>query len=62
MLIVDSNDMEPKVVKIGDAQNSAKGVLSFMASHGSPGFFTTKLLMIKRICDKLTSIGVAHLT
>jgi hypothetical protein len=31
----------PLGVKIGDAHNSAKEVLSFMASHGSHGFTTT---------------------
>jgi hypothetical protein len=31
---VDSNDID-KVVKIDDAQNSTKEVLSFMASHSS---------------------------
>jgi hypothetical protein len=61
-MIVDSNDIEPKVVKIGDAQNFAKEVLSFMASHGSQGFTTTELLIMERICDKLTSIGINHLT
>jgi hypothetical protein len=45
-----------------DAQNSTKEVLSFMASHGSQGFTIAKLLMMKRICDKLISIGIAHLT
>jgi hypothetical protein len=62
ILIINSNNIESKVVKIGDAQNSAKEVLSFMASHDSQGFITTKLLMMERICDKLTSIGVAHFT
>jgi hypothetical protein len=33
-MIVDRNDVEPKVVKVVDAQN-AKEVLSFMASEGS---------------------------
>jgi hypothetical protein len=61
-MIVDSNDIEPKVVKLGDAQNSANEVLSFMASHGSQGFTTIELLMMETICDKLTSVGVAHLT
>jgi hypothetical protein len=35
IVIVDSNDIEPKVVKIGDAENSTKEVLSFMPSHNS---------------------------
>jgi hypothetical protein len=35
IVIVDSNEIELKVVKIGNAQNFAKEVLSFMASHGS---------------------------
>jgi tRNA A37 threonylcarbamoyladenosine dehydratase len=58
IVIVDSNDIiEPKVVNIGTAQNSAKEVLSFMASHGSQGFTTTKfytptLLMMERIRNK----------
>jgi hypothetical protein len=56
------NDIEPKIVKMGDAQNSANDVLSFMASQGSQGFTIEQLLMMERICDKLTSIGVAHLT
>jgi hypothetical protein len=47
------------VVKIGDAQNSAKEVLSFVASHS---FTTTKLLMMESIRDKLINVGVAHLT
>jgi hypothetical protein len=54
--------LSPRVVKIGDAQNSTKEVLSFMASHGSQGFATTELLIMERICDKFTSIGVAHLS
>jgi hypothetical protein len=62
IVIVDSNEIEPKVLKIGDAQNSAKEVLSFMASHGSQGFPTAKLLMMERIRDKLTSNGIVHLT
>jgi hypothetical protein len=33
-----------------------------MASHGSQGFTTRELLIMERICVKLTSIGVAHLT
>jgi hypothetical protein len=52
----------PLGVKIGDVQSSTKEVLSFMASHGSQGFTTTELLMMERICDKLISIGIAHLT
>jgi hypothetical protein len=54
--------LSPKVVKIGDAQNSTKEVLSFMTSHGSQGFTTAELLTMKRIYNKLTPIGVAHLT
>jgi hypothetical protein len=34
-LIVDSNHIEPKVVKAFDAQNYAKEVLSFIASQSS---------------------------
>jgi hypothetical protein len=52
----------PRIVKIGDAQNSTKEVLSFMASHDSQGFTIVELVMMERICDKLTSIGIAHLT
>jgi hypothetical protein len=33
-----------------------------MASQGSQGFTTTKLLMMERICNKLTKIGVVHMT
>jgi hypothetical protein len=33
-----------------------------MASQGSLGFTIAELLMMERIHDKLTSIGVAHLT
>jgi hypothetical protein len=54
IVIVDSNDIESKVVKIGDAQNSANEILSFMASHGSQGFTTIELSMMERISDKLT--------
>jgi hypothetical protein len=45
-MIVDSNDIEPKIIKIVDAQNSAKDVLSFMASQDSQGFTTSKLLIM----------------
>ena len=60
-VIVDRNDIESKVVKIGDVQNFAKEVLSFMASHSFRGFITLDLLMMERIYGKLTSIGIAHL-
>ena len=62
IVIVDSNDIEHKVVKIGDAQNSAKEVLSFMASHDLQGFTIVELLMMERFYNKLTSVGEAHLT
>jgi hypothetical protein len=60
-MIVDSNNIEFKVVKIANAQIPAKEDLSFMASQGSQGFTIAKLLMMERICEKLTSIGVVHL-
>jgi hypothetical protein len=41
IVIVDSNDIEPKVFKKVDAQNSTKEVLSFIGSQGSQGFTTT---------------------
>ena len=54
IVIVDSNDIVPKVVKIGDAQNSAKEILSFMVNHDSQGSITAELLMMEKISDKLT--------
>jgi hypothetical protein len=62
LVILDSNDIEPKVVETVDAQYSIKEVLSFMASQGSQGFIATKLLMMERFYDKLTKIGIVHLT
>jgi hypothetical protein len=59
---VDSNSNEPHVVKIAIVQNFTKEVLSFMESQKTQGFTTTKLLMMERICDELTKIGVAHLS
>jgi hypothetical protein len=50
-LIIDSDDIESKVVKIVDAQNSTREVLSFMASQGSHGFTKIELLMMERICN-----------
>jgi hypothetical protein len=44
-VIVDRNDIESKVIKIGDTQNFAKEVLSFMASHGLRGFITVLRLV-----------------
>jgi hypothetical protein len=38
IIIVNSNDIESKVVKIDDLQIITKEVLSFMASQGSHGF------------------------
>jgi hypothetical protein len=58
-VIVNSNDIKPNILKIVDARNCTKEVLSFMASQG---FTTTKLLMTERICDQLTKNGVAYLT
>jgi 3,4-dihydroxy-2-butanone 4-phosphate synthase len=62
IVIVDSNNIEPKVVEITHAQYSTKDVLNFMESQGSQGFITTKLLMMERICNKFTKIGIVHLT
>ena len=56
------DDLEPRVVKLDDAQMSAKDVLSFMASQGSKMFGTEELLAMERIHDKLIKVGVAHLT
>jgi hypothetical protein len=39
-MIVDSNNIEPKVVKLADAQNSAKNILGCRASQGSQGNIT----------------------
>ena len=54
---VDNNDIESKVVKIDNAQNSTKEVLNFMASHSSQGFTTAKLLMMERICDNSLALA-----
>ena len=58
----DIDDLEPRVVKLDDAQMSAKDVLSFMASQGSKLFSTGELIAMERIHDKLIKVGVAHLT
>ena len=43
-LIDDSNDVEPKVVKLSDAQNYAKDVLNFVASQGFQNFNIMEVL------------------
>ena len=60
--VLDIDDVEPKVVKLGDAQMCAKDVFNFMASQGSKFFSTGELLVMERIQEKLIKIGVAHLT
>ena len=54
-MVVDSNHIEVKVVKVVK-------VLSFTASQGSQSFIIGKLLIMKKICYKLTRIGVAYWT
>ena len=61
-LIDDSNDVEPMVVKLSVAQNHAKDVLNFMASHSFQILNTMKFLGMEKKHDKLIRIGVAHLT
>jgi hypothetical protein len=59
-MMVDSNNIESKVVKIAATQNFAKEVLGSMASQGLHGFIRAMLLMMERIYDKLTRIGVVY--
>ena len=61
-LIDDSNDVESKAMKLSDAQKYVKNVVNFKSSQGSQIFNTMELLGMEKIHDKLTIIGVAHLT
>lgn len=59
---IDKNDTERVAVDLLEARVCGHKLLDFMLSQGSSSFACPELLLMERICDKLSRMGVAHVT
>jgi hypothetical protein len=58
----DKNDMERTTVQLAEARVAGQKLLDFMLGEGSSRFDCSELLQMERICDKLSTMCVAHVT